>query len=163
MDTFQGAMEEMLDNVDEMKDKYLTFLTDGQVFAIPISEVMQIVQMQTITPIPEFPVYARGIIDLRGTMIPVVDLRCRLGKMELEYDVHTCIIVLSIHDALVGLIVDGVEEVATIEQENISPPPSLGADATTRFLQGIGKTPSGVVLMLSAERVIGSDIYSFSM
>ena len=148
------------EGTDEMKDKYLTFLTDGQVFAIPIADVMQIVQMQKITPIPEFPMYAKGVIDLRGSMIPVVDLRCRLGRMELEYDAHTCIIVMSINGSLVGLIVDSVDEVARIGQENICPPPALGTDTTSRFLQGLGKTPDGVVLLLAIERVIGEDIYS---
>lgn len=165
MDTMNEHIEDMqLDTIDEMKDKYLTFLTDGQTFAIPISEVVQIVQMQKITEIPEFPMYAKGVIDLRGAMIPVIDLRCRLGKMEIDYDAHTCIIVMSIHDSLVGLIVDSVDEVARIEEENISPPPTLGTDTTSRFLEGLGKTPTGVVLMLSVERVIGEDIYSaFSM
>ena len=77
-----------------------------------IANVMQIVQMQEITEIPEFPMYAKGVIDLRGKMIPVMDLRLRLGKMEAIYDAHTCIIVMNFNDANVGLIVDSVDEVA---------------------------------------------------
>ena len=147
---------------DEMQGKYLTFWTDGQLFAIPIANVVQIIQMQKITPIPEFPMYAKGVIDLRGAMIPVVDLRLRLGKMEVDYDVHTCIIVMNFNDSLVGLIVDSVDEVARIEEDDISPPPVIGEDITSQFLQGIGKSSSkGVVLMLSAERVLGGNYGSF--
>lgn len=148
----------------ELEGRYLTFWTDGQIFAIPISNVVQIVQMQEITEIPEFPMYAKGVIDLRGTMIPVVDLRLRLGKMEAEYDVHTCIIVMNIRNALVGLVVDRVDEVAYIGEENISQAPSIGASVSSQFLEGLAKTVKGVVLLLAIEQVIGDGFYEgFSM
>lgn len=146
--------------IDEMKGKYLTFWTDGQLFAIPIVNVVQIIQMQEITPIPEFPMYAKGVINLRGTVIPVIDLRLRMGKMEMEYTAHTCIIVMSIHDQLAGLIVDRVNEVIPIDDEAIAPPPELGDSISSRFLQGVGKTEDSITLLLSVEKLVGEDLYS---
>lgn len=145
------------DNI-ELQGKYLTFWTDEQLFAVPICHVEQIIQIQEITRIPEFPPYARGVINLRGMMIPVVDLRARLGKEEVEYNPHTCIIVLSQGEKLSGLIVDGVDEVAEIQDENISPAPELGRDGMVRFLKGIGKTAQNVVLLLAIEQVIGTEV-----
>lgn len=145
------------DNI-ELQGKYLTFWTDNQLFAVPICYVEQIVQIQQITQIPEFPAYARGVINLRGMMIPVVDLRARLGKQEVEYNPHTCIVVLSQGEKLSGLIVDGVDEVAEIEDGDISPPPELGKDGMLNFLQGIAKTAQGVVLLLALEQVLGTAV-----
>lgn len=145
---------------DEMQGKYLTFWTDGQLFAIPIVHVVQIIQMQDITPIPEFPPYARGVINLRGTVIPTIDLRLRLGKMEQAYTAHTCIIVLNIHDQLAGLIVDRVNEVIPIDDEAIAPPPELGTSISSHFLQGMGKTENSITLLLSVEKLISDDLYS---
>lgn len=160
MDIGTKSPEGQQNEINEMQGKYLTFWTDEQLFAIPIVNVVQIIQMQDITPIPEFPHYAKGIINLRGTVIPTIDLRLRLGKMEMGYTAHTCIIVMSIHDQLAGLIVDQVNEVLPIEDDQISPPPALGSSLSSRFLKGIGKTESGITLLLSVDRLIDENIYA---
>lgn len=160
MDSDAKRPDEQNSEADEMKGKYLTFWTDNQLFAIPIVHVVQIIQMQEITPIPEFPPYAKGVINLRGTVIPTIDLRLRLGKEEIEYTAHTCIIVMSIHDSLAGLIVDRVNEVIPIADEAIAPPPELGAGISSRFLDGVGKTDSSITLLLSVERLVGEELYS---
>lgn len=142
--------------VSEMDGKYLTFWTGGQLFAVPISDVVQIVQLQPITPIPEFPPYAKGIIDLRGAAIPVVDARLRLNMNAVAYTDRTCIIVASIHDRLSGLLVDGVEEVTSIADADISPPPILSGEGHS-FLTGIAQSERRVVLLLNTERIFSGE------
>ena len=142
---------------DEMYGKYLTFWTDDQLFGIPIADVVQIVGVQTITKIPEFPEYAKGIIDLRGSIIPVIDVRLRLHKQEIPYNERTCIIVTNIQENLIGLIVDAVDEVANIEDENISDPPKITKDTTNAYLIGIAKLQNKVVLLLDSEKILNDD------
>lgn len=142
------------EDFSEMKGKYLTFWTDGQLFAIPISDVVQIIQIQSITLVPEFPPYAKGIINLRGSVIPVIDVRLRFGKEEIPYDDHNCIIVTSIYNRLVGFIVEKIEEVTPIPNEEISPPPKMSHDFTTTFLTGIGKHETKVILLLDTQKIL---------
>lgn len=141
----------------EMAGKYLTFWTEGQLFGVPISDVVQIIQMQEFTVIPEFPSYAKGIINLRGSVIPIIDIRLRFGKEEIPYNEHTCIIVTSINDTLLGFIVDGVEEVTDIPDEEISEPPKMADDHTSVYLTGIGKHDGRVVLLLNTQKIVNSD------
>lgn len=146
-----------LDKSDETYGKYLTFWTDNQLFGIPIADVEQIVGVQKITPIPEFPEYAKGIINLRGSIIPVIDVRLRLHKQEVPYNEHTCIIVTDIQQKLIGLIVDAVDEVGKIADENISNPPKMAADVTNDYLTGIAKTENKVVLLLDPEKILKNE------
>jgi purine-binding chemotaxis protein CheW len=143
-----------LSNSDGMHGKYLTFWTDEQLFGIPIADVEQIVGVQKITPIPESSEYAKGIINLRGSIIPVIDMRLRLHKKEVQYNERTCIIVTNIQQNLVGLIVDAVDEVAKFEDENISDPPKMSTDFTNDYLTGIAKTENKVVLMIDPEKIL---------
>lgn len=142
---------------DEMYGKYLTFWADNQLFGIPIADVVQIVGVQTITKIPEFPNCAKGIINLRGSIIPVIDVRLRLHKPEIPYDERTCIIVTNIQESLIGLIVDSVNEVANIEDENISQPPKITKDNTNAYLTGIAKLQDKVVLLLNTEKILKNE------
>lgn len=141
----------------EMDGKHLTFWIDSQLFGVPIFSVEQIVSIQKITAIPEFPDYAKGIIDLRGRMIPVIDMRLRLHKQEIPYNEHTCIIVTNIQENLVGLIVDAVDEVTKIEDENISDPPKMAADVTNAYLTGVAKLGEKVVLLLDSEKILKNE------
>lgn len=144
----------------EMEGKYLTFLTDEQLFGVPIADVVQIVGIQKITEIPEFPSYAKGIINLRGSIIPLIDVRLRLGKQEREYNERTCIIVTSINDVSIGFIVDEVDAVTDIDNENISPPPKLSNDQTSTFLTGVAKVESKVVLLISTSMLLSEETVS---
>lgn len=138
----------------EMEGKYLTFWTEGQLFAIPIRDVVQIIGIQEITPIPEFPFYAKGIIHLRGSVIPIIDVRLRFGKPETEYNDHTCIIVTNIYDKYVGFVVDSVDEVTAIDEEEISPPPSMSNDQVNAYLTGIAKHEKKVILLMDTTKII---------
>ena len=149
----------------EMEGKYLTFWTDGQLFGVPIADVVQIVGMQEITAIPEYPAYAKGIINLRGSIIPVIDVRLRLGKLEAEYNDRTCIIVTSVHDSYFGFIVDEVNEVTSIEDEQIAPPPKMSGDVTNRYLTGVARleTADGkekIVLAIDTAKILGEDEFN---
>lgn len=146
---------EKIDTTDEMKGKYLTFQTDGQLFGVPIADVVQIVGMQNITEIPEFPYYAKGIINLRGSIIPVVDIRLRFNKPEAAYTERTCIIVTNMKDNLIGFIVDEVDEVTSIEADQISAPPRMAENVAESYLTGIGKLEKNVVLLINTARVLG--------
>nr|WP_319488382.1 chemotaxis protein CheW [uncultured Caproiciproducens sp.] len=147
------STEEELDT-NEMKGKYLTFWTDKQLFGVPIADVVQIIGKQEITPIPDSPGYAKGVINLRGDIIPVIDVRLRFKKEEVEYDEHTCIIVTKIEENHIGFIVDSVDEVTTISDENISPAPRMSKDQTNAYLTGIGKVESKVVMLLDTSKIL---------
>ena len=144
-------------NNDEMKGKYLTFWTDDQLFGVPIKDVVQIVGMQKITQIPEYPDYAKGIINLRGTIVPLIDVRLRLGKPEKEYNDRTCIIVTSVHNSYFGFIVDEVEEVTDISDDMISPPPKLSGDTVNKYLTGIARMNDKLVLTIDTAKILGEE------
>ena len=143
--------------VDEAQDQlYLTFLLGGEVYGIGIDYVREIIGIQPVTPIPEYPVYIRGVINLRGKIIPVMDVRLRFGKPEQPYDARTCIIVVDIFDALVGLIVDRVSEVVAIPDDKIAEPPKInGREAG--FLKGLGMVGGSIKLLLDCNVLLADD------
>jgi purine-binding chemotaxis protein CheW len=141
-------------DTDEMKGKYLTFWTDNQLFGVPISDVVQIIGIQEITPVPDSPLYAKGVINLRGSIIPVIDVRLRFKKAEEKYNERTCIIVTKIDESYIGFIVDSVDEVTTISDEDISSPPKVSNDHTNAYLTGIGKVENKVVLLLDTSKIL---------
>lgn len=145
-------------NASEMDGKYLTFFTENQLFGVPIADVVQIVGIQTITEVPEFPSYAKGVINLRGSIIPVIDVRLRLGKKEKEYDERTCIIVTLIKDNAMGFIVDAVDSVTDISDENISAPPKISDDQTSTYLTGIAKHNDKVVLLMNTSKMLSDNV-----
>lgn len=151
------AGEDMMVDTDGLVDKYLTFWTDSQLFGVPIADVVQIVGMQEITSIPEFPDYAKGIINLRGTVIPVIDVRLRLHKPEAEYNERTCIIVTNVNKSNVGFIVDAVDEVTNINEQDISVPPKVSDKTENAFLTGIGKRDNRVILLLDTSKILRDD------
>ncbi len=150
----ENSIAEELEDTDEMKGKYLTFWTDSQLFGVPIADVVQIIGIQEITPIPDSPSYAKGVINLRGSIIPVIDVRLRFGKTETGYGERTCIIVTNIEENYIGFIVDSVDEVTTISDDNISPPPRVSKDRTNTYLTGIGKVQNKVVLLLDTGKIL---------
>lgn len=149
-------MESLMQNrtigPEEMEDRYLIFWLDKQLFGLTIQSVMQIVQMQEIIRIPQSPPYEKGVIHLRGSIVPVTDARLRLGKEEAPYTDRTCILVCSIMGKTAGLIVDEVEEVKRIGPQDIAPPPEMDSPAG-KYLLGVAKADVGLVLLLSAQRL----------
>lgn len=152
---------ERADKLDssEMDGKYLTFWLDGQLYGVPIADVVQIIKAQEITEIPEFPAYAKGIINLRGTIIPVIDVRLRFGKAEAEWNERTCIIIASLREREVGFIVDQVEEVSDIPDADVAPPPASTGYGET-FLTGLGKHDGRVTLLLDTRKILSETQFS---
>jgi purine-binding chemotaxis protein CheW len=142
---------------DTQKNKYLTFALGEEEYGIEIRHVTEIVGLQAITAIPELPDYVKGIINLRGKIIPVIDVRLRFRKEPTEYNDRTCTIVIEVQDVSVGLIVDTVAEVLAISEENIVPPPKLNNSYHNKYVKGIGKVDSNVKLILDCCKLLGDD------
>ncbi|MCR5176060.1 MAG: chemotaxis protein CheW [Anaerovibrio sp.] len=141
---------------DTQKDKYLTFSLGEEIYGIDIRVVIEIIGIQKITVVPEVPEYIRGIINLRGKIIPVVDMRLRFKREFREYTDRTCVVVIEVNEVLIGLIVDGVAEVLDITEKNVVPPPELKA-SQNKYIRGIGKTEGGVVLLLDWMKLFTED------
>lgn len=156
----QTELEEL--SADTMHGKYLVFYLDEQEFAIAIKYVVDIINIQPITRMPNVPDFVRGITNLRGKVIPIIDVRIRFGKGLKEYNDRTCIIVVELGDMQVGLVIDQVSEVITLEDGQISPPPAFNQTPEARFVMGIARTDNGVKLLLDAKMVINDDVMDFS-
>ncbi len=138
---------------DTLKGRYLTFALGSESYGIEIRFVTEIIGIQTITEVPELPDYVKGIINLRGKIIPVMDVRLRFKKQFREYNDRTCIIVIDIQTVSIGLIVDSVSEVITIPDEEIVAPPDISRDGN-RFISGIGKVSNEVKLILDCDMLL---------
>ena len=138
--------------------KYLTFELEGEVYGLEILKVQEIIGMMNVTRVPRTPEFMRGVINLRGKVIPVIDLRLKFALSAKEDTDRTCIIVVQVtHDTrqvTMGLIVDEVSEVQTIVESQIEPPPSFGASVDTDFILGMGKLGEKVVMLLDADKVL---------
>lgn len=139
---------------DDMADKYLTFFLDREVYGVEISYVIEIIGIQKITNVPEMPDYIKGVINLRGKVIPVMDVRTRFRMEPREYDERTCIIVVDIGGTTVGLVVDEVSEVADIPADQVEPPPMGGHGGGNAFIKGMGKSGDAVKILLNVESLI---------
>ncbi len=142
---------------DTQKNKFLTFSIDKEVYGIEIKFVTEIIGIQKITQVPEVPNYVRGIINLRGKIIPVIDVRLKFRKDAMEYNDRTCIIVIDIDQISVGLIVDNVAEVIVIPEENIVPPPGNRSGFQNKYIKGIGKVENDVKLLLDCEKLFDQE------
>ena len=126
---------------------------DGELYGMEIRYITEIIGIQPITAIPEMPEYIRGITNLRGKIIPVMDARLRFKRPKKEHDDRTCIIVLEDGDLSMGLIVDGVWEVLTLSGEEMSPPPHVGG-SIQEYIRGIGKKEEDVILLLDGHLLL---------
>ncbi len=142
---------------DTQHGRFLTFTLEENVYGIAIKFVTEIIGMQTITPVPETPAYLKGIINLRGKIIPLIDVRLKFGKPEVKYNERTCVVVVEVDNISVGLIVDMVDDVLTIPDDKIAPPPVGTGGYDNRYIEGIGQTDGQVLLLLDAERILKSD------
>lgn len=139
------------------RGKFLTFKLGTEYFAVEIAYVTEINQMLSIVPIPGTPKYLKGIVSLRGKIIPVIDMRLKLCKPSEQYTDRTCIIILSIEGSQTGLIVDAVAEVLLIEEENIEAIPEVRASAKGHYFQGIGKAGEELILILNCKQILSED------
>lgn len=142
------------DHEDTQKDKFLTFSIDEEIYGLDISYVLEIIGVQEITEVPRQLPFICGVINLRGKIIPVMDIRLRFGKQPREYDDRTCVVVLDIQELTVGIIVDTVVEVMNIPGEQISEPPKFDEKSGSHFIRGIGKVGDAVKLLLNVEQLI---------
>ena len=141
---------------DTQKGKYLIFSLGNEFYGIEIKYVTEIIGVQPITEIPELPDYIKGIINLRGKIIPVMDVRIRFKKSPMEYNDRTCVIVIDVKDTSVGLIVDSVSEVLSIEEEDIVPPPDVKKGGN-KYVKAIGKVKDKIKLILDCSRLLNYD------
>lgn len=139
----------------------LTFLLDNEVYGTDISQIQEVLEYRKITPVPRTPEFLLGVINLRGKVVPVIDLRRQFEMEEQELTVNTCIVIVDvpIDDELVplGILTDAVKEVIEMSLSQISPPPRIGSRIDTRFISGMGKYNDEFVIILNLPKVIGDD------
>ena len=149
----------------EREGKYLTFSLGDEEYGIGILKVKEIIGMMRITPVPQTPDFVKGVINLRGKVIPVIDLRLRFGMNENGYTERTCIIVVEIEGSgaklHIGVVVDSVSEVLNIKGADIEDTPSFGTALETDYILGMAKTGGGVKILLDIDRVLSSSEISF--
>lgn len=142
---------------DTQKDKYLTFSIGDDIYGLEISYVLEIIGVQEITQIPIQRPYVMGVINLRGKIIPVLDIRLRFNKDHRLYDDRTCIVVLALDELTVGIIVDTVVEVLNIPEDSIFAPPQFNDRQGSAFIQSIGQVAEDVKLLLNVHRLISHE------
>lgn len=141
--------------------QYLTFKLDGEVFAIDISKVREVLDFTTITKVPRTPEFMRGVINLRGSVVPVVDLRLKFGMAKTERTVNTCIIITEVsvdgETVILGALADSVQEVIDLEPDRIEAAPRIGTKLRTDFIKGMGKYSDKFILLLDINKVFSTD------
>ncbi len=149
---------ETIESTEKLAGKYLTFKLGEEGYGLEILKVQEIIGMQGITKIPRTPNFVKGVINLRGKVIPVIDLRLKFSMDAREYDRKTCIIVVQVRreesNLILGIIVDEVSEVLDISGDKIEAPPSMGANVETRFIMGMAKTDSAFKILLDIDNIL---------
>src|SRR5579884_3600256 len=149
-----------VDTITEIR-QYLTFKLDNEVFALDVATVREVLDFTTVTKIPRTPDFMRGVINLRGSVVPVVDLRLAFGMSATEKTVNTCIVVVEVslegESTIMGALADSVEEVIDLEPDQIQPAPKIGTSIRTDFIRGMGKRESGFLMILDIDRVFSAD------
>lgn len=156
-----------LSQADEKAGKYLTFALSNEEYGLEILKVREIIGYMQITAVPQTPAHVKGVINLRGQVIPVIDLRMKFGMNEAEVTEETCIIVVEITQGdrrfQTGIVVDRVKEVLDIEGQQIEDAPQFGSNVDTNFILGMGKVNGAVKILLDIDKVLGNDAGSFSL
>ena len=158
-DVLQAADDDE-DDQDLQAHKYLTFALVDEQYGIKIAHVVEIIGMQRVTPVPEVPAYIRGVINLRGKVIPVVDLRLKFGMSKTEKSVNTCIIITEVtvdnETTILGALADSVQEVMDLEADHISPAPKIGTRLNTEFIKGMGRHNDRFIIILDIDKVFST-------
>ncbi len=141
----------------ETTRQYLTFTLGEEVFALDVSNVREILEFSAVTKVPRTPDYMRGVINLRGSVVPVIDMRLKFGMSETVKSISTCIVVVEVnHDGetmVIGILTDSVQEVFELEPANIEPPPKIGTELNAEFIKGMGKKGDAFIIILDVDRV----------
>lgn len=154
------TMDQAVKVMVEREGKYLTFTLAEEEYGIGILKIKEIIGMMPITSVPQTPLFVKGVINLRGKVIPVIDLRLRFGMGEIDYTERTCIIVVEIEGqaltVMIGIVVDSVSEVLNIKNEDIENTPTFGTKLNTDYILGMAKMEGGVKILLDIDRVLSS-------
>jgi purine-binding chemotaxis protein CheW len=142
---------------DSQRDKFITFKIDIEEYGIEIKYVSEIIGIQKITTLPDMPDYVKGVVNLRGKIIPIIDIRLKFGMIEKVYNNRTCIIVVNLEEATIGLIVDEVSEVIDIPENQIEPLPKTGKKTRNRYINGIGKVGEKVKIILDISKILSEE------
>ncbi len=141
--------------------QHLTFKLDEEVFATDISKVREVLEYTDVTKVPQTPEFMKGVINLRGHVVPVVDLRLKFGMPEAEKTVNTCIIIVEVNvdeeTAVLGALADSVQEVHDFEADQIEPAPKIGTRLKTEFIKGMGKRDDQFIMILDIDKVFSTD------
>jgi len=141
--------------------QYLTFKLDEEIFALDIAKVREVLDYTTITKVPRTPEFMRGVINLRGSVVPVVDMRLKFGMTKTDKTVNTCIIIVEItlvgETVVLGALADAVHEVIELEPEQIEPAPKIGTRLKTDFIRGMGRRNDAFIILLDIDKVFSSD------
>ena len=161
MSTAVNAIDQAIRTTTLATGKYLTFSLSSEEYGIGILKVKEIIGMMPVTAVPQTPGFVKGVINLRGKVIPVVDLRTKFDMEAIPSDDRTCIIVVEIDAAsttlLIGIVVDSVSEVLNIREDEIEEPPGLGNQTDTQYILGMAKMDTGVKILLNIDRVLSTD------
>jgi purine-binding chemotaxis protein CheW len=140
------------------KDQYLAFTMGGETFAMGIRSIKEVIQFDSLTKVPLMPPFLRGVINLRGAVVPVIDLLVRFGRAPVPVSRRTCVVILEVAEAgetaVLGVMVDNVSEVLEIGEDEIDPAPAFGSGIRGEFIKGVGKPGGKFVLLLDADRVL---------
>jgi len=146
--------------------QYLTFKLDHEVFALDVGTVREVLDFTLIAKVPQTPEFMLGVINLRGTVVPVVDMRLKFAMTRTETTVHTCIIIVEIEidgeNTVLGALVDSVQEVMDLDPEQIEPAPRIGTRLNTKFIKGMGKRDNQFIIILDIDKVFSSDELSMA-
>jgi purine-binding chemotaxis protein CheW len=157
----KAGKQTLATTVEDQVRQYLTFLLGGEMFAIGILNIKEIIEYGNVTEVPMMPAFIRGVINLRGSVVPVVDLSARFGRHASTVTKRTCIVIIEVESADerhdVGVVVDAVSEVLEIPSSEIEPPPSFGAKIRADFIAGMGKVNGKFVILLSVDNVLSLD------
>ena len=155
------AMDQVIQTATDKEGKYLTFSLDNEEYGIGILKIKEIIGMMPITPVPRTPEHVKGVVNLRGKVIPVVDLRLRFGMDAIEYNERTCTIVVEIEGQsgtiMIGTVVDSVSEVLNIKGEDIEDTPTFGTSLDTDYILGMAKVEGGVKILLDIDKVLNTE------
>lgn len=158
----KGAGPGQTDSLVDREGKYLTFSLADEDYGIGILRIKEIIGMMPVTSVPRTPEYVKGVINLRGKVIPVIDLRVRFKMEKTDYTDRTCIIVVEVGamEMIIGIVVDAVSEVLNIKKEDIEETPTFGTDLNTDYILGMAKMEGGVKILLDIDTVLNTDALS---
>ncbi|MBU5637869.1 chemotaxis protein CheW [Geomonas sp. Red69] len=155
MQTAQGNAVQQL--AAEAASEYLTFTLGSESYGIDILKVQEIRGYDCVTRIANTPLFIKGVINLRGVIVPIIDLRIKFNVGEATYHEFTVVIIINVLNKVVGIVVDGVSDVVALPAQSIKPPPELGASLDTRYITGLGTLNDEMLILVDIEKLIGSD------